>query len=108
MSYAPNGTLRTRHPKSTRVPLTAVVSYVQQIAPALQYAHEQRLIHRDIKPENLLVGRANEVLLSDFGIALVAQSSRYQSTRDMAGTIAYTRDLRARVLSQLQFHVIHR
>jgi len=89
MSYAPGGTLRTRHPKGTRVPLTTVVSYVQQIAPALQYAHEQRLIHRDIKPENLLVGRANEVLLSDFGIALVAQSSRYQSTRDMAGTIAY-------------------
>jgi serine/threonine protein kinase len=89
MSYAPNGTLRTRHPKGTRVPLTTVVSYVQQIAPALQYAHEHRLIHRDIKPENLLVGRANEVLLSDFGIALVAQSSRYQSTRDMAGTIAY-------------------
>lgn len=89
MSYAPNGTLRTRHPKGTRVPLSTVVSYVKQIAPALQYAHEQRLIHRDIKPENLLVGRANEVLLSDFGIALVAQSSRYQSTRDMAGTIAY-------------------
>jgi serine/threonine protein kinase len=89
MSYAPNGTLRTRHPKGTRVPLSTVVSYVQQIAPALQYAHEQRLIHRDIKPENLLVGKADEVLLSDFGIALVAQSSRYQSTHDMAGTIPY-------------------
>jgi eukaryotic-like serine/threonine-protein kinase len=89
MSYAPNGTLRTRHPKGTRVPLSTVVSYVQQIAPALQYAHEQRLIHRDIKPENLLVGKADEVLLSDFGIALVAQSSHYQSTHDMAGTIPY-------------------
>src|SRR5258708_14099577 len=89
MSYAPNGTLRTRHPKGTRVPLSTVVSYVQQIAPALQYAHEQRLIHRDIKPENLLVGKADEVLLSDFGIALVAQSSRYQGTHDMAGRISY-------------------
>jgi len=37
----------------------------------------------------MLVGRRGEVLLSDFGIALVAQSSRYQSTQDMAGTIAY-------------------
>ena len=89
MDYAPNGTLRKMHPKGTRLSLTTVVTYVRQIAPALQYAHEHKLIHRDIKPENLLVGRANEVLLSDFGIALVGQSSRYQSTRDMAGTIAY-------------------
>jgi eukaryotic-like serine/threonine-protein kinase len=28
-------------------------------------------------------------VLSDFGIATVAQSSRYQSVQDMAGTIAY-------------------
>jgi hypothetical protein len=55
----------------------------------LQYAHDQKLIHRDIKPENMLVGRNNEVLLSDFGIALVAQSSRYQSTQDVVGTVAY-------------------
>src|SRR5207244_8325070 len=46
-------------------------------------------IHRDIKPENMLVGRRKEVLLSDFGIALIAQSSRYQSTQGMAGTVAY-------------------
>lgn len=89
MDYAPNGTLRERHPKGTRLPLPTVVSYLKQIAPALQYAHEQKLIHRDIKPENLLVGRTDEILLSDFGIALVSQSSRYSSTRDMAGTIAY-------------------
>lgn len=89
MSYAPNGTLRQRHPKSIALPLTTVISYIKEIAPALHYAHEQKLIHRDIKPENLLLGRANEILLSDFGIALVAQSSNYQSTKDMAGTIAY-------------------
>jgi eukaryotic-like serine/threonine-protein kinase len=47
------------------------------------------LIHRDIKPENILLGRRNEILLSDFGIALVAQSSRYQSAQEMAGTMAY-------------------
>src|SRR5947209_12511866 len=37
----------------------------------------------------MLLGRRNEILLSDFGIAIVAQSSRYQGTQDMAGTIAY-------------------
>ncbi len=90
MDYAPNGTLRNRHPKGTRPPLEAIVSYVRQIAEALQYAHDQRLIHRDIKPENMLLGRNNEALLSDFGIALVTQSSRYPtSTQDVAGTISY-------------------
>lgn len=89
MDYAPNGTLRQRHLKGSRLPLQLVVRYIQQIARALQYAHEQRLIHRDIKPENMLVGRNNEVLLSDFGIALVAQSSHYQQTQNIAGTLAY-------------------
>ncbi|MFL5589806.1 MAG: protein kinase domain-containing protein [Ktedonobacteraceae bacterium] len=89
MSYAPNGTLRQLHPKDTVLPLPTVVGYVKQVADALQYAHDEKLIHRDIKPENMLLGRRNEILLSDFGIALVAQSSRYQSTQEMAGTMAY-------------------
>lgn len=89
MDYAPNGTLRQRHPRGTRLPLTAIIAYVRQVADALQFAHDQKLIHRDIKPENMLVGQRNEILLSDFGIAIVAQSSRYQSGQDMAGTIAY-------------------
>src|SRR6516162_3656530 len=37
MEYAPNGTLRQRHPKGTRVPLDIVVSYIKQVANALQY-----------------------------------------------------------------------
>jgi outer membrane protein assembly factor BamB/serine/threonine protein kinase len=89
MSYAPGGTLRTRYPRGTRLPLSTVVSYVQDIASALQYAHDRRLVHRDIKPENLLVGHNNEVLLSDFGIALVAQSTRFERTQDVAGTVTY-------------------
>ena len=89
MDYAPHGTLRQMYAKGERVPLATVVSYVKQLAEALDYAHSKNVIHRDIKPENMLVGSKNEVLLSDFGIAQVAQSSRYQNVRDMAGTIAY-------------------
>jgi WD40 repeat protein len=89
MDYAPNGTLRKLHPRGTKLPLPLILTYVKQIADALQHAHEQRLIHRDIKPENMLLGQDNELLLSDFGIATVAQSSRYQGTQDMAGTITY-------------------
>jgi predicted ATPase/DNA-binding CsgD family transcriptional regulator len=89
MDYAPSGSLRKRHPKGTRLPLEAISSYVKQIAAALQYAHEQRLIHRDIKPENMLLGRNQEVLLSDFGLATIVHSSHSQQAQHTAGTIAY-------------------
>jgi serine/threonine protein kinase len=88
MDYAPNGTLRERHPKGQPVPLAASVSYVRQVAEALHYAHEQKLIHRDIKPENMLLGERGEVLLRDFGIATISQTSR-QGTQEVAGTAAY-------------------
>ncbi len=89
MEYAPNGTLRQRHPRGMPVPLPIVVRYVQQVAWALDYAHQQRLIHRDIKPENLLLGQQNEVLLSDFGIAVVDYQTTSIITRDGVGTVSY-------------------
>ncbi|MFL5695762.1 MAG: protein kinase domain-containing protein [Ktedonobacteraceae bacterium] len=89
MEYAPNGTLRQRHPKGTKVPLEIVVSYVKQLAEALRYLHEQKLIHRDVKPESMLLGRTNEVLLAEFGFAIIAQSTRSQQTQEAVGTIAY-------------------
>src|SRR5215472_9264490 len=89
MLYAPNGTLRQRHPKGSIISPDTITPYVKQVAEALQYAHDKNIIHRDIKPENLLLGRKNEVLLGDFGLALVAQSSSYQSTQMFAGTITY-------------------
>lgn len=89
MDYAPNGTLRNAHPKGSRVLLAIIVSYVRQVADALQYAHIEKVIHRDIKPENMLLGRNNVVMLSDFGISTITQSSRHQNTQDIFGTVAY-------------------
>src|SRR6266700_3537204 len=90
MDYALNDTLRHRHPRGTRLPSAVFLPYVKQVASALQYAHDQKLIHRDVKPENMLLGRNNEVLLSDFGIALVSQNSLSQSTEDLViGTMSY-------------------
>jgi serine/threonine protein kinase len=81
--------LRQRHPRGTQLPLSTVISYVRQVAEALHYAHQERVIHRDLKPENMLLGRRDEVLLSDFGIAAVIHSSLSQQAQDTAGTIAY-------------------
>ncbi len=84
MEYAPGGTLRQHHPFGSRVSLETVVRYVQQIASALSYAYQDhRLIHRDIKPENMLVSTRDTVLLSDFGLALIAPQSQVYSTQQM-------------------------
>jgi serine/threonine protein kinase len=89
MDFAPNGTLRQRHPAGSTLSLEVVVLYVKQIAEALFYGHEQGVIHRDVKPQNMLIGRNNEILLSDFGIAVISSSSISRPTEDIAGTPVY-------------------
>src|SRR5713226_5335351 len=89
MEYAPGGTLRERHPRGSRVPLQAIVSYVTDVAPALQYAHDQGLVHGDLKPENLLLGQQERVLLSDFGIALLVPATNSLYVPHMYGTLIY-------------------
>ena len=89
MEYAPNGTLRQLHPSKTTVPLPIIIAYVKQIAEALYYAHTNHVIHRDVKPENMLLGRQQELLLSDFGIATVTQSTQASNPHSIAGTAVY-------------------
>jgi serine/threonine protein kinase len=89
MDYAPNGTLRQRFRRGTPLAPAVILPYLRQVAEALDYAHEQRLIHRDVKPENMLLGHNQEVLLSDFGIALVFHSSRSQTTQEVVGSVSY-------------------
>ena len=89
MSYAAHGTMRQRYPKESTISLDEVLSYVQHIAPALQYAHDRKIIHRDIKPENMLVGNQGEILLSDFGIAMITATSISKQAKTTAGTVVY-------------------
>ncbi len=89
MEYAPNGTLRDRHPKGTRLLLSTVLAYVAPLASALQYAHDLQLVHRDVKPENMLLGAGEVLWLSDFGIATVAHSTGSLTTEGMGGTLPY-------------------
>lgn len=89
MDYAPYGNLREMHPAGSTVSLPVIVSYVMALASALQHAHDQHLIHRDLKPENVLLGHKHEVLLSDFGLALLTSDSESLQIKERFGTLAY-------------------
>ena len=89
MAYAPGGTLRSLHPQGTTLTIQRVAFYVQRMAQALQFAHDHKIVHRDVKPENMLLGPGNELLLSDFGIAVAAHRTESLSTQEALGTTAY-------------------
>ena len=89
MDYASGGTMRERYLRGQQLPLATAVKHIKEVAEVLQYAHNERLIHRDVKPANLLLNRHGEILLSDFGIAVLAHSSRSQKTEEIVGTISY-------------------
>ncbi len=86
MEFAPGGSLLDRHP----LPLKKVVSYVRQVAAALQFAHNANIVHHDVKPANLLIGPKGQILLSDFGVAEANHSTRRaRSEMHQDGSPAY-------------------
>jgi serine/threonine protein kinase len=68
MPFISGGTLKDRL-GSEGLPFPQVLSYVEQIADALDYAHAHKVIHRDLKPANILLDEEDSLYLSDFGIA---------------------------------------
>ncbi|HEV8201269.1 MAG TPA: serine/threonine-protein kinase [Candidatus Polarisedimenticolia bacterium] len=57
------------HCDRLRLEVDARIALVCTVAAAVQHAHARLLVHRDIKPGNILISRAGEVKLLDFGIA---------------------------------------
>ena len=82
---------------------------VEQVASALDYAHEQGFVHRDIKPANIFVGQNDHTTLTDFGIAKAASETQHLTRTGMligtpdymspeqaeGGTVDYRTDLYA-------------
>ncbi|GCE02959.1 serine/threonine protein kinase [Dictyobacter aurantiacus] len=72
MPYLTGGSLSERLKRQGVLLLRDVVSYMDQAASALDYAHAQGVIHRDLKPANFLLHADGRLVLTDFGIARFA------------------------------------
>ena len=60
-----------------------------EVARGLEEIHAHGIVHRDLKPANILLGRAGETKIADFGIALDAKGSTLTQTGQSMGTPLY-------------------
>ncbi len=75
--------------REERLPLERIVTIVEGIASALDYAHTKGMVHRDIKPANILFDEYGSPLLTDFGLARLTFGARLTQSGTASGTPAY-------------------
>ncbi|HYO87203.1 MAG TPA: serine/threonine-protein kinase [Candidatus Limnocylindrales bacterium] len=93
MSYIPGSTLRTEMDASTAkdggLTRSRTLQIARNLTDALGYAHERGMAHRDVKPGNVLINEKGLAILTDFGIARLAQTTRLTQEGTSTGTPAY-------------------
>lgn len=81
MPYISGGTLRDEMERDGQFSLAKAVNYLEQLASALDFAHERGVIHRDIKPANILLTPTGRLLLTDFGLVKVISDGQTPQIR---------------------------
>jgi serine/threonine-protein kinase len=89
MEKVPGESLAKVLETETSLPERKVLNIIAQTARALYAAHTQGLVHRDVKPGNLLITPDNDVKITDFGIARVADQVNLTATGQVMGTVQY-------------------
>lgn len=95
MEYIEGQTLEDRI-RAGPIPFQTAGRWIDQLASAMSFAHEQGVIHRDIKPSNVLLDRYGNAHLGDFGLARTIEGSNTLTGSMMMGTPAYMSPEQAR------------
>ena len=89
MRYVHGRALEQVIQQAGRLPIPIVKSILSQVGSALSYAHRSRVVHRDIKPANILIDEDGNAVVTDFGIAKVAEQPSETNPGALIGTPAY-------------------
>jgi serine/threonine-protein kinase len=90
MGYVDGESLASHVMAQGRLDPDAVVRHLRDVASALAHAHSRGVIHRDIKAENILIDRSTgRALVTDFGIARLAEAAPLTATGQLLGTVYY-------------------
>ncbi len=90
MEYLEGRTLKQLIEQEGPLPPDRVIRILEQVAAALDYAHQRGFVHRDVKPANIFVGEGDRVTLTDFGIAKAAtETQQLTRTGILMGTPEY-------------------
>jgi serine/threonine protein kinase len=79
------------------IPLAEALAIAQQIAEALEAAHEQSVIHRDLKPANIKLRPDGTVKVLDFGLA-----KALEPTVAVAGDVTASPTITSPALTQMR------
>jgi serine/threonine protein kinase/Tol biopolymer transport system component len=64
-----------------------VLKIIEQVAPALDYAHSKNVLHRDLKPSNILLDDDGGAYITDFGIARILGTEGKGATITTQGVV---------------------
>lgn len=88
MEYLDGTSLQSYTRTENLLPIATLVAYAADVADALAYAHQKRVIHQDVKPANIMLLKTGEIKVTDFGIAQMMAVSQH-SSRMIMGTPSY-------------------
>src|SRR5262245_12091257 len=96
MEYVPGVSLQQRLDRDGPLEVEEILRIGAQAAAGLAAAHAKDLIHRDIKPANILLDKAGNVRLTDFGLARAVDDTSLTQSGVIAGTPQYMAPEQAR------------